>query len=395
MAAVLLLAPTAFAQEASKPNAVAITYDTGTVFKSSADDGKSLTLRLTWRNQVRWTEDKSTASGTEWLGNFAIVRSRIVAEGNAFSRDLTYKLEFSFSDKGLALLKDTFIDRAWGGGAVHVKVGQFKRPFDREQIVSDFKGEFNAQSIADAYVGGGRDVGGGLHNGYESSPEPVEWFVGVFNRVSGAGEMPTSTTTCTQDPTTMKITCVNGTPTNVPVDFQPALVARFGVNHGGIKGYSLADLEGGPLRIAIAANYKIGFGNLKDPIASNLTNVAGVDALVKVYGLDVLLGFFAQKQPLSGATTGDTKWHFAFNAQGGYFLTPKRLQVAARFALAPATDINTNNQLEVRVAINYFFLGHDWKWMTDFGYLTERGTNAAGVAYKPTLELRTMAQLVF
>jgi hypothetical protein len=358
---------------------IVLHYDreTGTHFKSS-DDGKAFTMRLTWRNQIRWTEDDTLANDVGFAGNFAIVRSRIVAEGNVFYPALTYRLEFAFSEKGLSFLKDALVNRAWWGGALNLRVGQFKRPFDREQIVSDFLGEFNERSIADTYVGGGRDIGGGFHNDYERSPQPIEWFVGVFNRVNGANDVPVSVPTCTQNAMTLAITCVNSTPTNVPPNFQPAIVARAGWNYNGINGYSLGDFEGGPLRIALAANYKIGLGDQP-------TQVAGIDGMLKAYGADLLFSFFLQKQP---ATSDD--WRFAMNVQGGYFLTPKHLLVGARFALAPAstTTPNANDQIEARAALDYFFLGHNWAWMTDFGLLAQRGID-------PTLELRTMAQLMF
>src|SRR4051812_28839655 len=72
-------APVEPAKKADEKPAVNITYDKGMVFKS-ADD--MFGLKLTFRNQIRYTMDRSTADGAEFLQNFAVVRSRLTLEGN-------------------------------------------------------------------------------------------------------------------------------------------------------------------------------------------------------------------------------------------------------------------------------------------------------------------------
>ena len=80
--------------------------------------------------------------------------------------------------------------------------------------------------------------------------------------------------------------------------------------------------------------------------------------------------------------------------QGGYFLTPKVIQIALRGAIAEVSN-SDREQLEVRGAFNYFLSGHALKLATDFGFTKLTGENAAGVSDDPDLSARVMAQFTF
>ena len=85
--------------------------------------------------------------------------------------------------------------------------------------------------------------------------------------------------------------------------------------------------------------------------------------MIKVSGLGVLLGGYMMKLKSADA-------QFGVLAQAGYFVVPKKSQVALRFAYAPPAANATREQLEIRAAFTQYFEGHRWKWANDVGVLT-------------------------
>jgi len=364
---------------------VSVKYDKGFILET--DDGQ-FEIKLNFRNQLRFEVTKPLEDNAQFISKFSVPRSRIQVEGHMWGQEARYKLEFGMGDNGsFAFIKDVFGEKSLGGA--WLRVGQWKRPFNRQELVSDFASSFNERAITSEFTGGGRDIGVAIHNDYEKSPEGLEWIVGAFNAFNGGNDRPKITTTCTADAMTGAITCANSAATTVPADWSPAVVARVGYNHGGIKGYSEADLEGGPLRFAVGASYKVDLAQLEKgtqaSVADNMSHGAQVDAMVKVEGFDALVGVYLMKLKAGDAEIGGL-------AQAGYFLTPKQMQVAARFAFVPVGD---QTLLEARGAFNWYWHNHAFKITTDAGMLVLTGENGMGVSDKPDLQLRSMMQLTF
>jgi len=369
------------------------TYDKGITLESN--DG-AFELRLQFRNQLRFESDHITDEA-EYDNHFFLPRVRLQAEGHAFGKTNRYKLEFGFGDEGsFSFLKDLYIDKQLSKAPVWLRAGQWKRPFNRQELVSDFASTFNERADTAKFVGGGRDLGVAVHNAYDQSPEGLEWIFGVFNGFNGGADRPVvaNTTTCKQDPVTMVITCKTSNPENFPEDFGPAVVARIGWNHGHIKGYSEGDLEGGPLRYAIGLAYKIDLANFSSgkeaSRSDNMSHGLEADALVKAQGFDVEVGLYAMK-----IKSNDFK--YGALVQPGYFVVPKHGQIAARFGVTPdptnfaAAD---RNQVEIRGAFNWYWQGHSWKWANDVGILKLTGTDPMTMeSSSPELQIRSMLQL--
>ena len=349
-------------------------YDGGFVL-ASADDQFELKLGL--RNQLRFEVLRADldADDAEFAARFLIPRSRLQLEGHAYGHANTYKVEFELANRGFALLKDVFIDHALSKG-LHVRLGQWKKPLNRQELVSDFGSEFLERSIMNELAGAGRDQGIALHNDYEKSPEGLEWAIGVFNASS---DRPKSSTTCVDpaDPTT----CSTGLPTNIPSDFGPLLVARAGWNQGKIKGYSEGDLEGGPLRFAVAASYALNANDLDKDADDNLRlrHTVVFDAMAKVEGLTVTGALTLVKDGQADLATG-------FYAQASYMLVAKKVLGAVRFAQIPEDD---EHRQEILGGVNYMFKGHKAKLMLDAGIL-----NTTGDPGRTDLQIRSQLQLV-
>jgi hypothetical protein len=365
--------------------ALKVRYDKGVKF--ATEDGE-FSAKLGMRSQVRFESTRPTEPGAEFVNRIYIVRSRLGLEGNAFGSTNRYKIDLSLGDRGsFSFLKEFYVDKV--AGPVQIRFGQWKRPFNRQELVSDFSSQFNERANTAEFVGGGRDLGIAIHNGYETSPEGIEWAFGVFNGFSGGRDRPVITTTCVQN--AAGITCATPAPTNVPADWGPALVARLGWNSKAIKGYSEGDLEGGPLRYAVAVSYKIDLANfspgLESSTTENMSHGLEADAMVKVEGLSVEFGGYMMKLKSAGATYGAL-------AQAGMFVIPKHAELAARFAIAPTTG--DREQIEARGAFSWYWEGHRWKWATDIGLVKQTGSDPVTMATDdPDYQLRTMAQLTF
>lgn len=367
---------------------VSASYDGGYTVKS--DDG-SFELKLNGLFQSRW-ELISTPAATEGGdrtndSRFLITRARMALNGYVF-KDTQFKIEFAFSDAGNTRLRDFFVNQVLAGGMVQVRVGQMKKPFNRNEIISDFGTEFVEKAITNQF--GSRDIGVAIHNGYEKSPEGLEWVVGIWNGNGDATRYPVN---CSG----MPLTCTSGTPTNTPAgNFRPEAQVRVGYNLGNVKGYSEGDFDGGPLRLGVAANARL--RNLQNLDSRPFAWDLGVDAVVKIMGLDVWAAVFFTKNKENASETAlealDEDPQLAFHVQAGYMVLPKTLQVAARFARFPlatppdGTDVEYNQ--EIRGAVSWYFSkSHNYKWTTDFG-MEQPTTEGAD----PVFSLRTGLQLI-
>jgi hypothetical protein len=362
---------------------LAVTYDGGTKF-SSGDD--QFELRLLFRNQLRFQSTRSLEDGEEFENQMLIPRSRFQVEGHIFGKDTRYKLELGLGDQGsFSFIKDMFVDQKLGESPVYFRAGQWKRPFNRAEIVSDFGSTFNERSIQNELAGGGRSLGVAAHNDYEKAPTGLEWVVGVFNTFSGGGDRPGIAAACEEDLMAMTIDCVVSRPTTVPADFGPTIVARAGWNSEKSKGYTESDLEGGPLRYAVGAAYKVDLANFDGSDA--MSHGVEVDANVKVNGFSVTGGAVLMK-------IQDADPAYGFYVQPAFFVVPKKMEVAGRFAmvLQQEEDMGVTadvNVIEGRAAFNYYLQGHTFKVASDAGFLKLGGD----ISGDPELQLRVMLQL--
>jgi hypothetical protein len=375
--------------------AVHATYDGGV--KLESDDG-TYELKIQFRSQIRFEStrvlDDTMPGGasSQFQNKFYAPRTRLQAEGYVFGKTNRYKVELGMGESGsFSFVKDVFIEKELVP-KTYLRVGQWKRPFNRSEFVSDFSSIFNERSIQNELAGGGRDLGAAIHNDYEKTPEGLDYVVGIFNGFSGASDRPGSTTTigsmCTTNPINGDVTCVNGRPTNFPADFGPTLVVRGDLNSAKMKGLSEGDLEGGPLRYSVGAAYKVDLANFskrgKDSVADNMSHGLELDAMIKALGFSVDAGVVFMKLK-------DADWLRGMFVQPSYMAVPKKVLVALRFAAI--TEKDDRKQLELRAALDYLFHGHTWKIASDIGFLKRTEDPMTMATDKPDLQARIMMQL--
>ncbi len=335
-------------------------FDKGFFLRS--DDGK-YSLVLTGRVQPFYNVTRTATPNAadadddivDYRNQFEVRRARLVLDGNLHGKALTYKFQMDFG-KGVVSVRDVHFDLALATN-VWLRFGQWKRPFSRQQITSSGRLETSDRAITDRAFGAGRDVGIALRNAYEKSPD-LEWTVGVFN---GTGETPKLGGAVTVDPATGMGTIGTTTNTNVPSKFKPAVIGRVGINRNGLKGYSEADLEGGPLRFGVAASVWLE-GDLDDDDKSN--HKLEVDYIVKADGLSTTGGLYAMTDQDGDSVTDAETTLVGFHVQAGY-MADKHWQPSARFAWIndPRQKMKTaRDQQEVTIGVNYYGAGHDAKF---------------------------------
>lgn len=323
-------------------------YDGG--FKIRNADG---TAELKIGGRVQALFDVEAPDGGDTEARFSIPRARIKLSGKGPWAGMGWYIQIDMG-KGNVSLKDAAADvRLWGGP--YLRVGQFKRPFDRQQMSSSSKQALVDRAITTKAFDADRDIGLALHNNYMKSPE-FEWVVGVFNGTSVKGAFAGSATV---DPTTGEGSA-SGKFSNVPDTFRPSIVARVGYNGQGIKSYDEVDFKGGAARFAIAASLRL---DLDVDGGDDSQLLAGLDAMLKAHHFTGTLAAFVSTAQ-DGSGFGDQ----SLAQIGGYVqashLVAGRYLPALRFALVdPDGDDNTRMEIAGGVAVLIF--KHNLKWSTD------------------------------
>ena len=338
----------------------------GGFFIASPDDAYK--LKIGARVQTRFTFDKDDEGESH---QFSIPRARLTLKGNVFSKDLTYKFQTDFG-KGFVTLKDFYVDYRAIKGWLHIRAGQYKKPFSRQQLTSSSKLAMVDRALTDKAFGAGRDIGVMLHN----KNAAFEYAVGLFNGTGDKSKFSGAADLVEGD--------VTGKFSNVPSKFNPMAVIRLGYNHGGIKGYSEADLKGGPFRFAIGASTKVDGGLDRDGDAGELG--AELDFILKVSGFS-LSGAAYYDTPL-----GEGDASFGFHTQLGYVIDG-RYGLMTRYARMQDLGADGPSVQEIGGAFSLYAWGHKMKWQTDFSALIDSDPGAG--TEELTYLVRTQVQLGF
>jgi hypothetical protein len=299
----------------------------GNDFGISTADGK---YRLRLRGHVQENNEFSYLSKQEAKDfNMTIKRARLSLTGNAIDPRLTYlfqvglendKIRQDLGDRyvspGSHYLRDYYINLALNERYTHLRIGKFKTPFSRQQLMSTSQMQFFDQSHANEVfqlTDTGRDVGLMFHNGFNNE------FEYALAAVS------------------------NG------------IVLRGGYNYGGIDGYDMVDFSGGGLRFAVAAN---GFLHNNYKKAKFDDARAGVDFVVKYDGLSTNGAFYYQYQKKEGAIEGVNNVGAGIDA--GYLLQ-RKYEPVLRYSWVKNGGDHAPHAHEVLAGFNYYVYGHHLK----------------------------------
>ncbi len=277
--------------------------------------------------------------------SFQIRRGRILFSGNAFTEKLTYQFQFEFvggqtnnvSEAVAATgpnLRDGFINYAvWD--SLQIRAGQFKVPFNLEELISDSKTQFIDRPITNDAFGFNRDLGIDFHGSFFE--KRFEYDLYAMNE---------------------------GTNQNTNNNNNEMLFGgRFVWNALGNHGYTSGDPENSEepqLMAGVAAN----FNRVGAPAAADQSVVSATGDLAFRYKRfsTIGAGYYLRNQTASTNT-------FGFLGQVGYFIIPTHLEAVARFAGVVPTAAGVTNGLEAGGGLGYYFKGHKLKILTDYAIL--------------------------
>lgn len=336
---------TSAAQEANAP--VLAGYDNGFVLRS-ADGANS--LRLMGLLQLQLAHEQ--VAGSPSTQTVFVNRARVGLVGSLVSRDLRYMLVVEFGGANVQLLFAT-IDYTVLPDWLSVRVGRFKLPFSRTFITmaSQLSLIDRPLTVGPSVFGDTVDVGIALHNGTNG---PFEYSVGLF---SGAGSHPAS-------------------------HINPLLSVRVGYNHGDLEGYSESDLDGGPLRLGVAAAVLVDF----DTDGDHTSYTSGtVDFILKARGFSLSSAFYVGAQQDGQRWPAQHLTAIGHHTQLGYVIA-NRVEPMVRYAvLTPTRHGETRHDLAG--GLNLYLQGHGLKLQTFVSARFEGGLHAPDVRLQSQLSL--------
>jgi phosphate-selective porin OprO/OprP len=358
-------------------------------FKSH-DEKYSLNFRIALQTQFLYQTHSTEQRFSEVT--FKIRRAKFFWFGNAFSKNLDYKFEINFAAGTLQdALEYAYVDYRFFN-PLRVEVGQFKVPYNRQQINGSERQEFPERSLAsDAFrfnavdantstictlPGGGTVTGSGITCGAgatqvtlpSNSLRAFQFDPGIMIHGDAAGKKFEYYAAVT-----------NGSGnTRLNVNKAPLVTGRLVGNILGQYGYSESDVEYSE-HPALTIGASGGFDD------QDLTHTkfiqAGAETGFKYKGFALQAEYYyrndrigtftdaaGKTQPnIKGFLPGHSNDH-GYYAQAGYFVIPHHFEIAARasqlFLAGPF-----NNKGEFSAGFNYYILGHDLKIQTDYSFL--------------------------
>jgi len=352
-----------------------LNYNLGKGFTFTSADEK-FQLSVGGRMQYRYTFTDFDADGSSDTSKFEAKRIRLVFQGYAYTKDLTYKLEIDpvqlASNPGNGGLLDSYMNYKVLD-ELQVLVGQTKAKFSRSTIQSDGALMFVDRAPFVGKLAHGYDIGayayGDIFKGL------VQYDLGLSN---GDGQ------------------------TNAVGNNDNMFSSRVVINPFGKMPADEPDLaiSKKPL-LSIGANYLFntvttgstaGYAKTFAPAGTskNEFNNYGFDAQFKWMGL--ALQGEADFVNYENNVSSVSKRALGYYAQAGYMITPE-LGLAVRYSYYDKDrDVSGDLQTEQIGAISYYFNKHNLKLQADVANIHNQKGNAAA---QDDMEYRIQAQIIF
>jgi len=329
---------------------VEVGYKKGAYIKS-ADDSFSLKVNVRTQGLFRYEslEDRDDTA------SFSVKRARILASGNVFYPWMNYNTQVTLEGNNTAL-RDAYIEATYFDW-LQPRIGQYKLPFDREFLTSAFNLQLIDRSIASNEFSLQRDTG--LQFSGQFLKDQLNYGIGIFNG-SGANQS-------NQDQNFMYVGRMVWNPFGSYPYSQAALDTpdrpKLAV---GFAGAYLPGIEPGERRTLAG---RLGNTNIV-PVNSDVYQMTA-DLAFKYRNLSFEGGYhFRNIDPEKPTTYGEESAQ-GFYIQGGYFLIPKKLELALRYSWVDPDNPNQKNndeQEEYTGGLTYYMYGHDLKLQGNYSY---------------------------
>ncbi len=343
------------AEADSTPSTMTVGYENGLFLR---DAENAFGLRIGGWIQARY--EYLRRPDDEDLSSFYIRRLRLDIRGHVLSEDLTFRILQELARD--ANLQDGWINYAFNP-AMELRIGQFTVPFQWHREVGPRRQHFAERGVPSETFGlrGGRDIGVMLHGRNES--DTMKYGVGIFD---GAGRNVRESNSRGHMASARLALAALGTLPREESDYRFSEQANlaFGL---GAQAANRSELRA----------WDLGRSAGDDPDAE--PDVRGdwasvtADARFAYRGFSLVAdGYLRSVDPRAAAVDSYDGWAYMLSA--GYFLIPKRLEMAGRYSelRLDSNDADTE-QTAWGLGANLYLKGHDWKLR--FNYLNREREN--------------------
>ena len=347
---------------------------------------------------------------------FENTRTRMTFRGHAFDETWTYLIRTDFTRnepalvQGLEFLRDAWIRKQFTE-SFSVRAGQFKLPFNREELVGPEYQLAVERSGVNESLNIGRSQGIELLWNWQSSRFAFVFSDGGADELGGIPGLFAGGNS--RDVLGNQATLPN--PTNTPALFEDtewAFTARYEYLIAG----SFIQFRDFTSPIDEAFGMMVGFGAHIQEDEANFSRTPGqvrrewyaytADLSVEWGGANAFASFIHHYAPNDRQGRGPQNF-FGVVVQGGMYLTPE-WEVFGRqeWGRIRTDSFSTQDYWLLTLGMNYYIDGHDLKWTTDVGFafnevdlfwdfelVGTRGTQGGQTA--PQTVVRTQLQLVF
>ncbi len=382
-----------------------VKYKLGEGFNLTSDDGR-FSSSMVGLFKIRYTlmdldsVNDTAVKRTQDSSKFELKGIKLMFNGNAYSKDLTYRLFLNFSNiAGGTTSNGGILEETWMNyrlrDEVQFRFGQDKVPFGRQFLTSSTALQFVDQSIVTSAFAPGYDTGLMIHGKIAD---------GLVNyNIAGVGGVGQNTYRTTTD---------------------NAFAARITANPLGDVKYSESDIDNSvkPL-LSVGANFyrntiyvgepnNIGFTKssgwygIGSPIMPTAQKFGSSEPLdFNTFGIDGALkwqGFFVSGEYFGAQAKGQSTNHKlraeGFYAQAGYFVIPKQVELAYRYSyLDPNRDVANDHWVENSAAVSWYINNNNLKLQADYTNVHKQAAIASTSGANPTddQQIRFQAQILF
>ena len=347
---------------------------TGLTFQTA---DKNYKMRMRLRGQFLTNYIDPDGADNEGLG-FRVRRLRVTWDGNAFAPWMKYKVQYDFGRTGE--LKDMKFSFAKNKRFIPT-VGQYKVPFNREVLNSSSALQLVGRSIISDYFEYDRDIGAGVYGLLGGGM--IRYDFGVFQG-QGTNVKNDKDNTGMLWAGRVQAAVIGGKAKKVKENFAKKPTLTVGAAVAGI------DVEEGS----------------KDSNIGIHEDERDLSAGGKVTSFSADVNYRDPRFNLTGEYIGrwvnpdeagvDTAYDQGFRVQGGFFLVPKKVELASRYARVTLDD-GAGNDLDnvwtFTQGLNYYLSGNH-KWKVQLDYTFQREEDLAGVESDESM-VRAQVQAYF